>query len=102
MENNIFKSLLIDDNVNNYTKMYIALYQLNYFKNYYIPNKLLMNRLGLSKREVIRLINIFKAKKIITVKYINNRRYFKFNNNNCERANNISYDALDYDWLNDI
>ncbi len=102
MENNIFKSLLIDDNVNNYTKMYIALYQLNYFKTYYIPNKLLMNRLGLSKREVIRLINIFKTKKIITVKYINNRRYFKFNNNSNERINNISYDALDYDWLNDV
>lgn len=102
MENNIFKTLLIDENVNNYSKMYIVLYQLNYFKCYYIPNKLLMNRLKLSKREVIRLINIFKNKKIITIKYINNRRYFKFNNNSGERINNIGLDALDYDWLRDI
>lgn len=97
MKNNIFKSLLNDNNVNKYTKLYLILYQMNHYNRYYIPNKLIANRLKLSIRNSIRLLNMFKDKGIIKIYYIGKRRYFRFINDI-----NINVESnFDYDWLND-
>ena len=96
MKNNIFKSLLNDNNVNKYTKLYLILYQMNHYNRYYIPNKLIANRLKLSIRNSIRLLNMFKDKGIIKIYYIGKRRYFRFINDI-----NINVESnFDYDWLN--
>ena len=96
MENNIFKLLMQDDSVNDYTKLYLMLYQLNHYERYYIPNKMICNRLKLNIRNSRRLIKKFEDKGIIKVTYINKRRYFRFTKDLINK-NPIT----DYDWLND-
>ena len=76
MKNNIFKSLLNDNNVNKYTKLYLILYQMNHYNRYYIPNKLIANRLKIDIKLCSRLLNMFKDKGIIKIYYIGKRRYF--------------------------
>lgn len=105
-ENNIFKILLNDNNVNNYTKLYLILYQMNYYKKNYIPNKLLANKLGMQIRDVRRLLNVFKKKGIIVIYYIGKKKYFKFKNKqdtildvtNYKKDEEIEFD-FDYNWL---
>ena len=98
MENNIFKLILNDDNVNKYTKLYLILYQMNHYKRYYIPNRLIANRLNLDIKLCPRLLNKFKEKGIIKIYYIGKRRYFRFVN----EINKKEVNYEDYDWLNDI
>ena len=98
MENNIFKLILNDDNVNKYTKLYLILYQMNYYKKNYIPNRLIANRLNLDIRNSRRLLKIFEEKGIIKIYYIGKRRYFRFVN----EINKKEVNYEDYDWLNDI
>ena len=95
MENNIFKLIMNDDNVNDYTKMYLILYQMNHYKKNYIPNKLLCNRLHIRKNWCIRLLNKFKEKGIIKIYYIGQKRYFRFVNE--IKKKEVDYE--DYDWL---
>ena len=95
MANNIFKRLLDDNNVNNYTKLYLILYQLNHYEKRYIPNKLISNRLKLDIRNSRRLLKVFEDKKIIKVYYIKSKRYFKF------IENNKKVDFEDFDWLSE-
>ena len=85
-----------DDSVNDYTKLYLILYQLNYYRRNYIPNKMICNRLKLNIRNSRRLIKKFEDKGIIKVTYINKRRYFRFIKDLINK-NPIT----DYDWLND-
>ena len=96
MENNIFKFLMNDDSVNDYTKLYLILYQLNYYKRYYIPNKMISNRLKLSIRNARRLLKQFEDKGIIKITYIGKKRYFRFN----KEVNHYD-DFNDFDWLGD-
>lgn len=100
MANNIFKIILNDDNVNDYTKLYLILYQMSYYKRYYIPNKLIANRLKIDVKLCPRLLNKFKEKGIIKIYYIGKKRYFRFINE-IDRKD-INYDDLDYNWLEDI
>lgn len=105
-EDNIFKLLLNDDNVNNYTKLYIILYQMNYYKKNYIPNKLLANRLNMQIRDIRRLLNVFKKKGIIVIYYIGKKKYFKFvdkkdkfyNETDYKTNEKIDFD-FNYNWL---
>lgn len=99
MESNLFKDLLDDDNVNNYTKLYIVLSQLNYFKRYYIPNKLLENKLQISKQNINKLLKKFKDKGIIKVQYFNSKRYIRMNAN--YKKNIVDFEQFNYDWLDD-
>lgn len=95
MENNIFKLILNDDNVNKYTKLYLILYQMNYYKRHYIPNRLIANRLNLDIKLCPRLLNKFKEKGIIKIYYIGKKRYFKFIN----EINKKEVEFDDYNWL---
>lgn len=95
MENNIFKLILNDDSVNDYTKLYLILYQMSYYKRHYIPNKLIANRLKLNIRNSRRLLKVFEEKGIIKIYYIGKRRYFKFIN----EINKKEVDYEDYNWL---
>lgn len=96
MENNIFKLLMYDDSVNDYTKLYLILYQLNYYKRYYIPNKMICNRLKLNIRNSRRLLKKFEDKGIIKITYIGKKRYFRFTKDLIPND-----DFMDYDWLGD-
>ena len=93
VNNNIFKSLLNDDNVNDYTKLYLILYQMNYYQRHYIPNKLISNRLNLKIPNCTRLLKRLEKNNIIKITYIGKKRYFKF-------INNIkTTDYEEYNWL---
>lgn len=96
MENSIFKLLMNDDSVNDYTKLYLILYQLNYYKRYYIPNKMICNRLKIRKNWAIRLLKKFEDKGIIKITYIGKKRYFRFN----KEVNHYD-DFNDFNWLGD-
>lgn len=110
--NNIFKILLNDDKVNNYTKLYLILNRLDYYKKYYIPNQLIMKELKLSCSNSQKLIAVFKKRKIIRIYYKGNKRYFEFIDNNTDDKDNFRYiptekeqeeirNILDYNWLED-
>lgn len=107
----IFKILWEDNNVNLYTKFYLVLYTIKkYGKDNYIPNQLFMNKFGISKKNVSRLINKMRKDKVIRVYYINNKRYFDFIDKEWEeiirskdkfKGDYNNSDILNYDWLND-
>lgn len=105
MENNIFKLLMHDDSVNDYTKLYLILYQLNYYKRYYIPNKMISNRLKLSIRNSRRLLKQFEDKGIIKITYIDKKRYFRFTWDLVPKIDIPEkfpiIETIDYDWLNE-
>ena len=105
-ENNIFKILLNDNNVNNYTKLYLILYQMNFYKKNYIPNKLIANRLNIDIQDSRKLLNVFKKKGIIVIYYIGKKKYFKFKDkkdtildeSDYKTNKEIEFD-FDYNWL---
>lgn len=115
MKQNIFKQLVDNKNVNLYTKLYLILYQMDYYKKYYIPNKLIMNKLNINKQNACRLIQQLKKDKIIRIYYKGSRRYFEFINKELEelkREDNFKYiptdeeqkeinNILTYNWLED-
>lgn len=99
MKNNLFKLLLNDKNVNNYTKALIIISQMNYFDKIYIPNKLLMNKLNIDKKSVIRIVNKLKENKVIRVRYYENKRYITIIDKS-EYNKNLDY-FDNYDWLSE-
>lgn len=115
MKQNIFKQLIENKNVNLYTKLYLILYQLDYYKKYYIPNQLIMNRLKVNQPNATRLIQQMKKDKIIRIYYKGSRRYFEFIDKELEelrRKDDFRYiptdeeqkkinDILTYNWLED-
>ena len=54
---NIIKILLKNQRVNNYTKLLIKLKQLDFYEEYYIPNRKLMNMLNIHKKNLIVLLH---------------------------------------------
>ena len=98
---NIFKLILNKKRVNNYTKLLIILNNLDYFEDYYIPNKKLMNMTNLTKYWVIQLLHQLEEDNIITIRYKGRKRYFMFNNIKEDKENPIikNYDNFDYNWL---
>lgn len=99
MKNNLFKILLNDKNVNNYTKALIIILQMNYFDKIYIPNKLLMNKLNINKYNASRLIKQLENNKVIRVRYYENKRYITIVDNP-EYNKNLDY-FDNYDWLSE-
>lgn len=98
-KSNIIKILLENSRVNNYTKLLIYLNTLDYYKEYYIPNKKLMNFLKIRKNKVILLLHQLEEDNIITLHYKNRKRYFTFIYGESERKEiPVIYD---YDWLNE-
>ena len=102
---NIIKVLLKNKKVNNYTKMLILLNTLNYYEDYYIPNKKLMNQLGITKAYVIRLLKKLENDNVIKIFYKGRKKYFTFllKNNDEEKEERPvnNNDLFDYDWLNE-
>ena len=88
-----------DKNVNNYTKALIIISQMNYFKKIYIPNRLLMNKLNITKPNAIKIVNKLKENKAIKVSYYENKRYIKIMDNIKNNKNFYYFD--DYDWLSE-
>lgn len=102
--NNIIKIILNNKRVNNYTKLLIILNTLNFYEDYYIPNKKLMNMLGINKNRVIVLIKQLENDNIIKIFYKGRKRYFTFIASSKEQQKEIErkkIDPFDYDWLND-
>lgn len=99
MKNNLFNLLMNDKNVNNYTKALIIISQMNYFKKIYIPNKLLMNKLNITKPNAIKIVNKLKENKAIKVSYYENKRYIKIMDNIDSNKNFYYFD--NYDWLSE-
>lgn len=98
MKNNIFKTLLDSKHVNNYTKLLILLNNYDYFKEYYIPNRKIMNTLKINKNRTIILLHQLQEDKIIKLRYINRKRYFRF----VEKFEEIEKpEVFNYDWLNE-
>ena len=100
---NIYKLLLKSSKVNYYTKLLIILNSLNYYEDYYIPNKKLMKMLGIDKKNVIRLLKQLEEEKIIYIYYKdkNRKRYFNFriSSNEKEKENKDIEQLFDYNWL---
>lgn len=107
---NIINLILKNKRVNNYTKLMILLNTLNYYEDYYIPNRKLMNLLKVNKKNIIRLLHQLEDDKIIKIFYKSKKRFFIFIgfNNEISEKNEIKSDHLevrnnifDYDWLNE-
>ena len=88
-----------DKNVNNYTKALIIISQMNHFKKIYIPNRLLMNKLNITKPNAIKIVNKLKENKVIKVSYYENKRYIKIMDNIDSNKNFYYFD--NYDWLSE-
>lgn len=98
--NNILNTLMKNKKVNGYTKMIILLSRLDYYKDYYIPNKKLMNILGIKKRNIIYIINQLEIDNVIKLNYKGRKRYFKFINEEEEKEKNVvPVELYDYNWL---
>ena len=94
---NLYKTLLEDDNVNLYTKVLIIISQYTFYDNFYMPNRLFMNKLDVDKKSVIRILNKMQRKGLISVRYYENKRYIKLINYNKQKKREI----FDYDYLNE-
>lgn len=116
MKNNIFKELIENKNVNLYTKVLIILHNLDYYKNHYIPNQLIMNRLKINQPNATRIIKQLKKDGIIRIYYKGSKRYFEFIDKELEEIkrnrDNFKYipsdeeqkdinEILAYNWLED-
>lgn len=99
--NNIFKELLNNKRVNNYTKMLIILNSLDYYKDYYIPNRKLMNILSLDKKSIVRLLINLKEDNLISIFYLGRKRYFTIKMLKCKEEKQLDFNTnvLDYNWL---
>ena len=108
----IIKLILDNKRVNNYTKMLIILNTLDYYNDYYIPNKKLMNMLGINKNRVIVLLHQLEEDGLIKITYKGRKRNFIFlgyvnqfidDLENNEKKEEEKYkDIFDYDWLNEM
>lgn len=103
-KDNIIKILLNNKRVNNYTKLMLILNTLDYFEDYYIPNKKLMNMLNINKNRTIVILHQLEEDEIIKIFYKKRKRYFTFiakvekKENKSNQNNN---DFFDYNWLDD-
>ena len=97
---NLYELLLKNNNVNYYTKMIILLNTLNFYEDYYIPNKKLMKMLKIDKKNTIRILKQLEKDKIIYLIYKGRKRFFSFRINTKEENFN-KVDLYDYNWLDD-
>ena len=98
--NNILNTLMKNKKVNGYTKMIILLSRLDYHKDYYIPNKKLMNILKIHKKNIIIILHQLVNDNVIELSYKSRKRYFKFVNEEEKKEKNvIPVELYDYNWL---
>ena len=105
-KNNIIKMILQNPKVNHYTKLMIILNTLDYYEDYYIPNRKLINQLGIHKKNLIVLLHQLEDDNIIKVFYKDRKRYFTFIGKIKEEKEKIeektdysNNELFDYNWL---
>lgn len=108
--NSIYKILLQNKRVNNYTKLLMLLNSLDYYEDYYIPNKKIMNILKIHKKNTIKLLHQLEEDKMIHIFYKNRKRFFSFIAE--VKESNVDVDKIkeseeykevfSYDWLSDF
>lgn len=99
---NIIKILLKCKKVNNYTKLMIILNTLEYYEDYYIPNRKLINMMNIHKKNLIVLLKQLEEDNIIKVFYKGRKRYFTFiAKSEEEKSEEIKSNIYDYNWLED-
>ena len=99
----IFKLLLLDNNVNLYTKVLLILNSLDYYGDTYIPNRKIYNILikynkNVSIRQIKRIINKLEEEKIISIRYISYKRFFILHKNIIKTDDKSDNE---YNWLLD-
>ena len=108
--NSIYKILLQSKRVNTYTKILLLLNTLNYYEDYYIPNKKIMNILKINKNRVIVLLRQLEEDKMIHIFYKNRKKFFTFTGEPKESTVDVDkikkseeyQEVFSYDWLNDF
>ena len=107
MNKEIVNVILESNNVDVSIKLLIVLSWYDYYKDYYIPNKKLENKLKISKRAIQRGLSTLKARNLIKLYYIGKRRHFVLNNKEIKKYNKIEKkeeeftELFDYDWINE-
>lgn len=100
-DNSIYKILLNNNRVNNYTKLLLILKSYDYYEDYYIPNRKLMNVLKINKNRIIVLLKQIEKDKMIKLFYKGKKRYFVFiaDVSKDEKEEEKPIDLYDYNWL---
>lgn len=97
---NIHKILLSSKYVNNYTKLLLLLNNLDYYGDYYIPNRKLERMLKINKNRVIVLLHQAEDEGLIRLVYRDRKRFFIFLSQSNEKTDEKP-DLFDYNWLED-
>lgn len=105
---NLSKILLNNKHVNHYTKLLIHLSRWNYYEDYYIPNKKIMNILGINKKRTIGLLKQLEEDHVIAIFYKKRKRFFTLLNFNKSEENEFqnmedekkeANEIFNYNWL---
>lgn len=102
----ITKILLKSKYVNNFTKLLLILNRLDYYEDYYIPNKKLENLLKIDRRKIRDILHHLENENIIRILYKGRRRYFLFTDKDMTFSDELEkeykkVELEDYNWLED-
>lgn len=100
---NIHKILLSSKYVNNYTKLLLLLNSLDFYGDYYIPNKKLERMLNTDRRKIRDLLHQAEEEELIRLFYRDRKRFFLFIDKNNKSEEEITKKPVlfDYNWLED-
>ena len=101
----ITKILLNSKYVNNFTKL-LLINRLDYYEDYYIPNKKLENLMKIDRRKIRDILHHLEEENIIRILYKGRRRYFLFTDKDMAFSDDLKKEAkkpelFDYNWLED-
>lgn len=102
----ITKILLNSKYINNFTKLLLILNRLDYYEDYYIPNKKLENLLKIDRRKIREILHHLEEENIIRILYKGRRRYFLFTDKDMIFSDELEkeykkVELEDYNWLED-
>lgn len=102
----ITKILLNSKYVNNFTKLLLILNRLDYYEDYYIPNKKLENLMKIDRRKIRDILHHLEEENIIRILYKGRRRYFLFTDKDMAFSDDLKKEVkkpelFDYNWLED-
>ena len=100
----ITKILLNSKYINNFTKLLLILNRLDYYEDYYIPNKKLENLLKIDRRKIREILHHLEEENIIRILYKGRRRYFLFTDKDMIFSDELEkeykkVELEDYNWL---
>lgn len=99
----INKILLESKYVNNYTKLLLLLNSLDFYGDYYIPNRKLERMLNTDRRKIRDLLHQAEDEGLIRLVYRDRKRFFMFIDKNKKSEEEIIKKPIlfDYNWLED-